>query len=330
MNKLLLLLLAVGAASTARPEPVDLLDFDQGTVLVSATPSYGSRREQLGTVRPLGRQPQVGMVLCAGPTGTSRVRLRLEQDAEPRTLRIVNTGVQEDGYPGISARTVSLWAAGASGSYDKLGTFEAPKGGEKEFPVSSARPVRRVKVVVDGNWGHAEFTEIMEIDLLGQKVGSMPRSDVSGEYYSSQWSGLRMKQTGARVDGCYDFRNGVFSGEIEGRVARVAWTETEDGGRSKYRGTATFVVAPDRSIVRGIYFRRARKALPEPGTSRRRAAPSSDRAANRPARGWRRSCSMTVVSSCTGFTLTPARTSPDPTQNRRCSGSSKHSKAMRH
>jgi outer membrane protein OmpA-like peptidoglycan-associated protein len=64
-----------------------------------------------------------------------------------------------------------------------------------------------------------------------------------------------MKQTGTRVDGCYDYRNGVFSGEIEGRVARVAWTETENDGQSTYRGTATFIVAPDRSFVRGIYFR---------------------------------------------------------------------------
>jgi outer membrane protein OmpA-like peptidoglycan-associated protein len=96
---------------------------------------------------------------------------------------------------------------------------------------------------------------MMEVDLLGQKVGRAPTSDVSGEYYSSQWSGLRMKQTGTRVDGCYDYRNGVFSGEIEGRVARVAWTETENDGQSTYRGTATFIVAPDRSFVRGIYFR---------------------------------------------------------------------------
>jgi outer membrane protein OmpA-like peptidoglycan-associated protein len=261
MKKLLFLLLALGAAFSARPEPVDLLDFDQGTVLLSAPPSYGSG---VGSWAPFGLSDgsrKAGWCSAQGQPGPAEFVYELEQDAEPRTLRIVNTGVQEDGYPGISARTVSLWAAGASGSYEKLGTFEAPKDGEKEFPVSSASPVRRVKVVVERNWGHAEFTEIMEIDLLGQKVGSMPRSDVSGEYYSPQWSGLRMKQTGARVDGCYDFRNGVFSGEIEGRVARVAWTETEDGGRSKYRGTATFVVAPDRSIVRGIYFREGEESV---------------------------------------------------------------------
>lgn len=255
MSKLLFLLLALGAAPTARPEAVDLLDFDRGTVLVSAPPSYGSGVSNWSPFSLSDGSHKAGWCSAQGKPGPAEFVYELEQDAEPRTLRIVNTGVQEDGYPGISARTISLWTAGANGSYEKLGTFEAPKGGEGEFPVSSASPVRRVKVVVENNWGHAEFTEIMEIDLLGRKVGSMPSSDVSGEYYSSQWSGLRMKQTGARVDGCYDYRNGVFSGEIEGRVARVAWTETEDDGSSKRRGTATFVVAPDRSIVRGIYFR---------------------------------------------------------------------------
>jgi len=102
----------------------------------------------------------------------------------------------------------------------------------------------------------------------------MPRSDVSGEYIiavvgSAHEANRRTRRWLLRLS------NGVFSGEIEGRVARVAWTETEDGGRSKYRGTATFVVAPDRSIVRGIYFARRGKRcrnLGPRGAARRRAA----------------------------------------------------------
>jgi len=64
-----------------------------------------------------------------------------------------------------------------------------------------------------------------------------------------------------------------------------AWTESGTTGCQSTRGTATFVVAPDGRSCAASISARARKALPEPGTSRRRAAPSSDRAANRPARG---------------------------------------------
>jgi len=149
MNKLLLLLLAVGAASTARAEPVDLLDFDKALSLVSATPSYGSG---VSNWAPFGLSDAAAsrMVLCAGPTGTSRVRLRTGTGRRATDATHREHGCAGGRYPGISARTVSLWAAGASGSYEKIGTFEAPKGGEKEFPCP-----RPVQFVASKSWSKA-------------------------------------------------------------------------------------------------------------------------------------------------------------------------------
>jgi outer membrane protein OmpA-like peptidoglycan-associated protein len=252
---LLALLLATPKPATTPPaasDLVDLLDFDQGTVLLSSPPSYGQDIANWSAFRLTDGDEKVGWCSAQGkPTGGEFV-WELDGDATLSRLRIQNAGVQEKGYPGISARAVELWGAPAEGPFQKLGTFEAAKGASREFPLPPGKPVRRVKLVVASNHGHAAYTEIMEIDLLGKKLAAVPAGQVGGDYYSTRWNGLRMKQSGTHLDGCYDYSGGRFSGELEGRVARVAWTEI--AGKAEHRGTATFVVAADRSWVRGVYF----------------------------------------------------------------------------
>ncbi len=231
---------------------MDLLDFDQGTVLLSSPPSYGKDTGAWSPFRLTDGDEKAGW--CSAerkPVGGEFV-WELDGDATLSSFRIQNTGVQESGYPGISARAVELWGAGADGPFEKLATFEAAKGASREFPLPPGKPVRRVKLVIATNHGHQGYTEIMEIDLMGKKLAALPTAQVGGDFYSARWNGLRMKQSGTHVEGCYDYAGGRFSGELEGRVARVAWTEV--AGSGFHRGTATFVVAADRSWVRGVYF----------------------------------------------------------------------------
>jgi outer membrane protein OmpA-like peptidoglycan-associated protein len=231
---------------------VDLLDFDQGTVPLSSPPSYGQDVGNWSPFRLTDGDEKAGWCSAQGKATGGEFVWELDGDATLSKLRIQNTGVQESGYPGISAHAVELWGAAADGPFQKLGSFEAAKGADREFPLPPGKPVRRVKLVVASNHGHAAYTEIMEVDLLGKKLAAPATANVGGDYYSRRWNGLRMKQAGTHVDGCYDYSGGRFSGELEGRVAKVAWTEI--AGKSEHRGTATFVVAADRSWVRGVYF----------------------------------------------------------------------------
>jgi outer membrane protein OmpA-like peptidoglycan-associated protein len=234
-------------------DPIDLLDFDQGTVLVSGPASRG---DNIGAWAPFyltDGSRKDGWCSAKGKPIAGAFVYELSQDSELQTLRVVNTGAEESTFPGVSARAVELLVAGADGKFTSVGIFEAPHGGEKEFPLPPGKPVRHVKIVIDSNWGNPDYTEVMEIDLLGRKLGDLPSFDVGGTYYSPQWKGLRLMQTGTSVEGCYDFNDGTFSGELDGRTARVLWQELVVKGKPHSKGSATFVVGADHTM-RGIYF----------------------------------------------------------------------------
>jgi outer membrane protein OmpA-like peptidoglycan-associated protein len=248
-----LLLAAAPTGSEIAIGQTDLLDFDQGTVLISAS-----------NTRAEGIKPWSSFYLTDGSkkSGWSTAQKRpmpaefvfeLEQDSELELIRVVNAGVEETDFPGVSARAIELWAAPQGGKFERVASLEAPKNGEIEFPVRAAKPVRQVKLVINSNWGNGEYTELMEVDLIGKKVGDAPSFEVAGDYYSPQWQGLRLRQVGTSVEGCYDYEEGTFSGDLDGRVARVTWAESIFNGKPRTKGSATFVVGPDRNM-RGIYF----------------------------------------------------------------------------
>jgi outer membrane protein OmpA-like peptidoglycan-associated protein len=234
---------------------VDLLDFDQGSVLVTEPSSYGSGVSGWSAFRLSDGSVKTGWASAKGSVGPAEFVWELDQDATPKTLRVDTTGTEEKKYPGVSAKTLELYVAAATGEFEKVGSFEVPRASVKEFPVSVSKPVRRVKLVVQANHGSRDYTEVMEVDLLGAKTGpALAPLDVTGDYYSLRWNGLRMKQEGTRIFGCYDFAQGVFSGELDGRVAKVAWREFASGGKVTKKGLATFVVMAGQSKIRGIYF----------------------------------------------------------------------------
>lgn len=245
---------AAGAPASAA-ELVDLLDADQGAILVSSPPSYANGVKSWAPYGLADGDAQRGW--CSAekkPTGGEFV-YELEADSELKALRVQNAAAQEKGYAGISVKALELWGADATGPFRRIATFEALKGADKEFAVPAGAPVRRVKFVVASNHGNASYTEIMELDLLGRRVGPRPAVDASGEWYSDDYGRMRMKQRGTHVDGCYDYNHGLFSGEVEGRVARVTWREFSDAGAEKSHGTATFVLGAGNAFARGVFFR---------------------------------------------------------------------------
>lgn len=257
------LLCALLAAKPARkaeePPPlpadwVDLLDFDQGTLLTNAPPSLAEGVEAWAALYLTDGGPKGWSSADGRPRGVEFI-FELERDAEVKLLRVSTEKADELTYPGASARGVELWVAGAKGDFEKLGTLELERPASvKELPLKERAPVRRLKLVVASNFGHPQFTQVMEVDLLGRPTGPAPVVELTQAYYSKQWQGLRIRQTGTRVEGCYDFNAGTFFGELEGRVARVVWNELVIDGRPRTKGTATFIASSDKSEMRGVYF----------------------------------------------------------------------------
>lgn len=164
-----------------------------------------------------------------------------------------NTGVQENGYPGVSARAVTVFGSigSATQGFTQLTSFEAPRGGRKEMKLNAPTKVQWLKFVINTNWGNDEYTEIMEIEAYGQPVGPAPRVDVTG-IYQTNYGSLRIVQDGTKITGCYDCcGSGKISGNLIGRVIQFEWSE----GEGKKSGTAIMVLSMKGDALNGIYYR---------------------------------------------------------------------------
>ena len=109
----------------SRADRLDALDFDNGTILLSETGSYGSGIGAWSAWHLTDGDEEVGWCSSQGsPIGATFVwDLDTVWDLEAFAVstRNMQEGVE---YPGISAKSVDLWL-GEGGSWRKAGTFRS-------------------------------------------------------------------------------------------------------------------------------------------------------------------------------------------------------------
>ena len=238
-------------AKAPKDEPLDALDFDQGTLLTEESGSYGSELGGWSAWRLADGDPGVGW--CSPrDTLTGSFTWQFDGTWKLDTLVLDNTSNEEGGYPGISAKTVELWLKAPGKDFEKVATVTVPQAKKALFPLKG-RLATGARVVVTGNYGHAEYTELAEVDLLGTRMTPSPQRSLSG-LYDSSYGPMRFEQQGSDVFGCYDWGNGTFFfGSITGRIARLSWEEEPDESAPGSRGTVTLAIKDDGSFW-GIYF----------------------------------------------------------------------------
>jgi outer membrane protein OmpA-like peptidoglycan-associated protein len=231
---------------------LDALDFDQGALLLSETGSYSDGVAGWSAWRLTDGDETLGWCSPSeAPVGGTFV---WELDSLWRLDAFVlsNANVQEDSYPGISARSVDLFVSLDGQDWKKAGSFQIGKLARKSFPLPKGTQARQVKLVVTANHGHPEYTEIAELDLLGARVEQTPAASLAGDY-ATNYGPMRFVQEGEQLWGCYDWgdaRTAVW-GSLSGRVARVVWFEESEGATRQ--GTATFAVKKTGDLW-GIWY----------------------------------------------------------------------------
>jgi outer membrane protein OmpA-like peptidoglycan-associated protein len=244
-------LLALVATTAASAPPatnrIDRLDFASGALLVSASSEYGGAWSAL---RLLDGGTEKGWCSEAGAPLPHTVVIELDRPYALTAIAADNTGAQDDGYPGISSRAITVFgsAESAEDGFVQLATLEAPRGGRKEVALPQAVTARWLKFVVGSNWGHGEYTELMELEAYGEPAGPAPEIDAAGTYEST-YGLMRLEQEGTKIRGCYDYRGGQLDGTLQGRVLQLQWRE--DG--ENRTGGAIFVVRDDGSLS-GVYY----------------------------------------------------------------------------
>lgn len=227
------------SAPPARPaEPLDALDFANGTILVKETESYGSGVSSWAAWRLADGSPVGWCSPREAPTGGS-FEWALDGAWKLEALVVDTSTTEEASYPGISAKVVELSLAGAEGAFKSAGRFTVPQKGKKSFPLPKGTTASRVRLDVVSNYGNADFTELAEVDLLGARVAAPPVRVFTG-LYTSTYGPMRLEQEGDQLYGCYDFGSivGAVWGTVTGRVAQLTWYE--EGETSTREGTGTF------------------------------------------------------------------------------------------
>ena len=224
----------------------DLLDLEAGAVILTASTEYDS----WPALALLDQNPYTGWASQRRSLAPHTIVVELPQRHRVESIVFDNTRAQEDDYPGISAREVEVWFSTASPEtgYELVATVQATQGGREEFPLPPAGEARWIKLVVNSNWGNDEFTELMELEAYGTRVGEVvERLPVSGTYLTN-FGSLYLEQAGNRIRGCYDGGTAFVSGRVDGRVMHLDWREKSGSGR------ALLTVSTDGGFLNGLWY----------------------------------------------------------------------------
>jgi hypothetical protein len=169
LNRLGFVLVAVICLAPS-PAEKDLLDQNNGATIVSATSQYN---DNWAPRLLLDQSTATGWCNADGSPLPQTIVIELAQASRLAEFVVDNTGAQESGYPGISARRFELWVSvsGSDSGFRQVLTGEAIQGGRRVFPLTPAVEARWLKLVVLSSWGHATYTEIMELEAYGETSG---------------------------------------------------------------------------------------------------------------------------------------------------------------
>lgn len=241
MHALVLLALA------ASPD-VNLLTLEAGAVAVEASDSYGGDWTVDGLV---DGNPRTGWCSPMGARGPWTFVFELEQRSALVEVEVDNTNAQEREYPGISASGLEVWvSSNRADGFTQVTSLKLPKGGRARVPLAEAPFGRFVKLVVTGNHGATNFTELMEVSVKGHPLEppGPPMRHASGTWDLSGGGVLRLVvDDDAQVRGCVVLGADAWRlrGAMAGRVARVSLDAPEGPPEA-----GTVVVASSGAVLR--------------------------------------------------------------------------------
>jgi outer membrane protein OmpA-like peptidoglycan-associated protein len=245
---LVLVSATVSALAFAAPPRTNVLELANGTVVASASSTYGN---SWGPLNLLDGSTHVGWCSAQAAPLPHSIVIELPQAYALTSVAVDTTDDQEGGYPGISAKTVVVYGSTTSPdeAFSAVATVRVPKGARGEAALRKSVVARWVKFVVTENWGDKEYTEIMELEAYGTPSGPPPKVDVTG-VYDTNYGALRLEQEGGRVWGCYYKGDGQITGSVTGRVLQAEWRQAGDG-RS---GAVVMVLSATGDALNGVWY----------------------------------------------------------------------------
>jgi len=247
----LLLFASAPAAAEGGRDPVNLLSWGAGALLVQRPPSYS----ETGDWSPdglLDELPKTGWATKSGDLTPKVFVFELADPSEIASLAFDTASVENKGR-GAKDLKVEI-ADRKDGPFKEIATPSlAPLQDRQAFALKAPATGRYLRLTVLSNWGDDKYMELMSIYAYGKPLVQRALPDNSGTF-ASDYGNFRMQQAGSMVNGCYERNNGLIeNGGFEGRVLRFTWSEGEVAGKRR-SGPAVLIFADDGQSFTGYWW----------------------------------------------------------------------------
>jgi outer membrane protein OmpA-like peptidoglycan-associated protein len=189
---------------------------------------------------------------CSQESTTFPIQFVVEL-SEKYLLHKIVFGNAGEAYKGISCKTIQIETSVISGTegYSILKVFELTENQFlQEYTINPAE-CRWMRITILANHGHPKFTELMEIQAMGEysktSLISLPIEGV----WDSNWDWVSVtKNANGVYYGCYKYNRGtLYAGEVKRRVFEFEWEEKI----INRKGWARLVINEEGTILRGTW-----------------------------------------------------------------------------
>ena len=224
----------------------DLLELDAGAIIRSTTSEYDS----WPAMALLDGDPDTGWASRKGHPAPNAIVVELPQRHRVKSIVLDNTRAQKHDFPGISARDVEIWVSTSSpdDGFRVAAVVEGVQGGRLEYPLPAGSEAQWIRLVITSNWGNRDFTELMELEAYGERLGPAAEMPLIIGTFQTNFGPLYLEQNGQLIRGCYDDGSARVTGTIGGRMLALQWRETPGFG------SARLGVSADGAYLHGLWY----------------------------------------------------------------------------
>lgn len=253
-----ILMLAVGhpgLEAQTRPAPQapakdaarSLVSLSAGAIIVKSPKEFD---EQWSAIWILDERAATGWASPEGDLGPHVFVIELPERSVLNEV-VFDTGATDGAGRGAKDIVVEVSDVSPSAGFRTIATvFLKEKTDEQRFRASAQQPGRWLRLTVKNNHGDPRWVELLDFRAFGTQLTQTRLPDISGTY-TTTYNDLHIRQEGTSVTGCYEFRDGLFSGGIDGRAITFTWREQGDQPNA---GPATLVFTSDGQQVAGVWW----------------------------------------------------------------------------
>jgi OmpA-OmpF porin, OOP family len=247
---------SICAAAAPAPDEFNLVSFANGAWILKKPAEYDSGWSSL---RLLDERNDSGWTAPKGQVGPHEMLIVLPEQSVIKELEFDSARADGDAAGSRSAKdiVVEVSNAGPASGFEVIAKVSLkPKADKQRFAVSKAIAGRWIRLTIKNNHGSAEYVELMDFRAYGEQKTKTAVPNLSGTY-ATNYSNFHLRQDGAAVTGCYEYREGLLvNGGVEGRVTRFTWVQ------GKQRGPAMLTFSPDGKEMLGLWWNDGQTNVP--------------------------------------------------------------------